>query len=136
MNNRQRAAEIIRTWQARHRTEMDNNPDWAAQNLAGDLADAGTLAPDAPAPLTAANGNPVWRADSTLMVTRYPDGEIAMLLNPKQEARYTPQAARDQAALLLAAANYTEGWWRVGIDYYAHMPGERRPVIRWGGWGK
>lgn len=62
------------------------------------------LAPDLPEPLTAANGNPVWRADGTLMVTRYPDGEIAMLLNPEQEARYTPETARTQAALLLAAA--------------------------------
>ena len=63
---------------------------------------------EAPELLTAANGNPVWRADQTLMVTRYPDGEVAMLLNPKQEARYTPQAAREQAALLLAAANHPE----------------------------
>lgn len=62
----------------------------------------------APEPLTAANGNPVWRADNALMVTRYPDGEIAMLLNPEQEARYTPETARTQAALLLAAANYRE----------------------------
>lgn len=66
------------------------------------------LATDLPEPLTAANWNPVWRADNTLMVTRYPDGEIAMLLNPKQEARYTPQTARTQAALLLAAANHKE----------------------------
>lgn len=72
------------------------------------LADAGLLALDAPVPLTAANGNPVWRADDTLMVTRYPDGEIGMMIGWEQEARYTPQAARDQAALLLAAVNYTE----------------------------
>lgn len=63
---------------------------------------------DLPEPLTAANGNPVWRADQTLMVTRYPDGEIGMLLNPKQEARYTPETARAQAALLLAAAKHAE----------------------------
>ena len=108
MSNRDRAAEVIRTWQARHKTMMDSDPDWAAQNLASDLADTGTLAPDAPAPLTAANGNPVWRADNTLMVTRSPDGEIRMMLSWEQEACYTPQTARTQAALLLAAANYTE----------------------------
>lgn len=80
------------------------------QDLAGILADAGLLAPDAPEPLTAANGNPVWRADKTLMVTRYPDGEIGMLLGTGQEARYTPETARTQAALLLAAAEEeTEG---------------------------
>lgn len=108
MSNKERAAEVITTWQARHKTEMNNNTIWAAQNLAGDLDHAGLLAPDTPEPLTAANGNPVWRADGTLMVTRYPDGEIAMLLNPEQEARYTPETARQQAALLLAAANHTE----------------------------
>lgn len=75
-----------------------------ATRAATTIKDAGLLVPDLPAPLTAANGNPVWRADNTLMVTRYADGEIAMLLNPKQEARYTPQTARTQAALLLAAA--------------------------------
>ena len=89
----------------------DSCPDCVreAKEAAQDLADAGLLTPDLPKPLTAANGNPVWRADSTLMVTRYPDGEIAMLLNPKQEARYTPQTAREQAALLFAAANHAEG---------------------------
>lgn len=104
MSNRERASAVIRTWQARHKTEMDNNTTWAAQNLAGDLADAGLLAPDAPEPLIAANGNPVWRADDTLTVARYPDGEIGMLLGTGQEARYTPETARTQAALLLAAA--------------------------------
>lgn len=63
---------------------------------------------EAPELLTAANGNPVWRADGTLMVTRYPDGEIGMMISREQEARYTPQAAREQAALLLAAANHAE----------------------------
>lgn len=75
-----------------------------AEDAARELQDAGLLAPDLPAPLTAANGNPVWRADGTLMVTRYPDGEIRMLLDTGQEARYTPETAREQAALLLAAA--------------------------------
>ena len=95
-----RAAQIIRD----HGSDPCREPECIAQ----DLADAGLLAPDLPEPLTAANWNPVWRADNTLMVTRYPDGEIAMLLNPKQEARYTPETARTQAALLLAAANHKE----------------------------
>lgn len=78
-----------------------------ATDAARDLADAGLLAPDLPAPAaTSANGTPVWRADDTMMVTRFPDGEIRMLLGWGHEARYTPDAARAQAALLLAAANY------------------------------
>ena len=59
MNNRDRAAEVIRTWQQRHKTEMDTNPDWAAQNLAGDLADAGLLAPDVPEPGVFKDGSEV-----------------------------------------------------------------------------
>lgn len=50
MSNREKTAEVIRTWQARHKTEMDTNPDWAAQNLAGDLTAAGLLPPNIPEP--------------------------------------------------------------------------------------
>ena len=52
MSNHEHAAEVIRTWQARHKTEMDNNTAWAAQNLAGDLDHAGLLAPDTDHPAT------------------------------------------------------------------------------------
>ena len=38
------AQEVIRTWQQRHKNVMDDNPDWAAQNLAHDLHNAGLLA--------------------------------------------------------------------------------------------
>ena len=48
MNNREKATEVIRTWQKRHKTVMDSDPAWAAQNLAGDLADAGVFAADPP----------------------------------------------------------------------------------------
>lgn len=44
MNNQDKAAEVIRTWQRRHKNVMDSNPDWAAQNLAHDLHQAGLLA--------------------------------------------------------------------------------------------
>lgn len=46
MNNREKAAEVIATWQARHKTEMDNNTAWAAQNLVCDLANEGLITPD------------------------------------------------------------------------------------------
>lgn len=48
MNNREKATKAIRAWQARHKTEMDSDPAWAAQNLAGDLYNAGLLAQDPP----------------------------------------------------------------------------------------
>lgn len=118
MNNIDKAAKLLvpnPTWCERVHKGEGGHPcmycEADAEAGAVLLADAGLLAPDLPepAPLTAANGNPVWRADNTLIVTRYPDGEIGMMITPEQEARYTPQAARDQAALLLAAANYAEG---------------------------
>ena len=48
MNNREKAAKVIATWQARHKTEMDNNTEWAAQNLVCDLANEGLITPDQP----------------------------------------------------------------------------------------
>jgi len=46
MNNQDQAAKVIRTWQRRHKNVMDSNPDWAAQNLAGDLHQAGLITTD------------------------------------------------------------------------------------------
>lgn len=111
MSNKERAAALL-TPNSEHCQRVHKGEggdpcmfcEYNAETAADMLADAGLLAPDAPEPLTAANGNPVWRADKTLMVTRYPDGEIGMLLGTGQEARYTPETARTQAALLLAAA--------------------------------
>lgn len=48
MSKQDQAAQVIRTWQQRHKNVMDSNPDWAAQNLAHDLHQAGLLAPDLP----------------------------------------------------------------------------------------
>lgn len=99
MSDKKRAADVI------YDTLNGQYGDFRVPTDAAQaLADADLLAPELPEPLIAANGNPVWRADNTLMVTRYPDGEIGMLLGTGQEARYTPETAREQAALLLAAA--------------------------------
>lgn len=106
MNNRQRTAEVIRTWQARHKTEMDSDTDWAAQNLAGDLADAGRLAPDLPEPNEAGfwhTDNTVTRALPNLLVEAgfYDQGVDTYV-------KLTPDEAREVAHILLAAANCTE----------------------------
>lgn len=50
MSNNEKVVEVIRTWQSRHKTMMDSDPDWAAQNLAGDLAAAGLRIPGIPEP--------------------------------------------------------------------------------------
>ena len=111
MSSQDRAAEVIRTWQRRHKNVMDDNPDWAAQNLAIDLHQAGLLAPDLPEANDPGifvpdgkgwipggpHGPSVWTApDCPIMVQRIEPGEL------------TPDEARGVAYALLAAANYQE----------------------------
>ena len=45
-----RVADVIATWQRRHPNVMDRDPAWAAQNLAIDLAHAGEVRAELPAP--------------------------------------------------------------------------------------
>lgn len=111
MNNQDQAAQVIRTWQQRHKNVMDSDPDWAAQNLAIDLHNAGLLTPDLPEPNDPSifvpdgkgwlPGGPcgpiVWTApNSRIMVQRIEPGDL------------TPDEARGVAYALLAAADYAE----------------------------
>lgn len=68
------AAEVIRTWQRRHKTELDNNPDWAAQNLAGDLHNAGLIAPDLPTPTKIEDDECCWDKTHTHLAYDYQTG--------------------------------------------------------------
>lgn len=110
MNNQDQAAQVIRTWQQRHKNVMDSDPDWAAQNLAIDLHNAGLITPDLPE-ADEVNfvpdgkgwlpggpyGPSVWTApDSTVMAQRIEPGDL------------TPDEARGIALALLAAADYAE----------------------------
>ena len=111
MNNQDRAAEVIRTWQQRHKTVMDSNPDWAAQNLAGDLHQAGLIPPDAPQPYFEHGNGPIWEiplSDGLSSVTvRALYGEV----NVSERGlgfRANSAEARKIAAAILAAAQYTE----------------------------
>lgn len=112
MSNQDQAAQVIRTWQKRHKGIMDSNPDWAAQNLAHDLLIKGLIAPDLPKPNDPSifvpdgkgwipggtHGPSVWTApDSPIMVQRIEPGEL------------TPDETRGVAYSMLAAANYQEG---------------------------
>lgn len=111
MSNIERAAEVITTWQARHKTEMDNNTAWAAQNLAGDLADAGRLAPDVPKPDVDNGVHRVYTAVGNLDVVSV-TGHVQLnrLESDGRTAVWDgkPAAARAFAHALLAAANYSE----------------------------
>jgi len=115
MTSRERAADVIRTWQARHKTEMDNNTAWAAQNLAGDLDHAGLLAPALPEPARrsiegyhTAHPWAEWDAGhNSVMVLKdgfvviqdmeAPDLSIAMLPDEACEAAHALLAAADEA---------------------------------------
>lgn len=115
MSKQDQAAKVIRTWQRRHKTVMDSDPDWAAQNLAIDLHNAGLITPDLPEPNDPCiflfvpdgkgwmTGDPealgpiVWTApNSRIMVQQIEPGDL------------TPDEARGVAYALLAAANYSE----------------------------
>ena len=71
MSNQDQAAQVIRTWQQRHKNAMDRNPEWAAQNLAIDLLMEDLIAPDLPEPsyvvTVFGQEHPVW--DATLGFT-------------------------------------------------------------------
>ena len=104
MNNQDRAAEVIRTWQERHKNVMDSNPDWAAQNLAGDLKQAGLLAPELPE----RPDDGVWGEEGGILIDTAVNGGV-VLLPPKLGVIFIdPQEARELALALLAAANYSE----------------------------
>lgn len=112
MNNQYKAAEVIRTWQKRHKYAMDYNPDWAAQNLAHDLHQAGLLAPDLPEPndpgIFALNGKgwlPGGPDDPSVWTVLY--GPI--MVQRVEPGDLTSDEARKLAYALLAAANYSEG---------------------------
>lgn len=71
------------------------------------LRDAGLLAPDLPEPtVTSANNNPVWRR--VPLWTWANSGKIGLVIDLEHHAAFTPDTARQQACVLLAAANYAE----------------------------
>ena len=112
MNNQDQVAQVIRTWQKRHKGELENHTDWASQNLAGDLHNAGLLAPDTPQLFFERGVGPNWEIPindqgggvatvrtliGDVFIERHGHGFIT-----------NPAEARQLAAAILAAANHTE----------------------------
>lgn len=126
MNNQVQAAEVIRTWQRRHKNVMDSNPDWAAQNLAGDLAQAGLLAPELPTPTEIEDGVHCWDKTHKRLAYDYQTGTERKIKVPGGVTAFqdenadvwldvdygihalTPDDARSLGLALLAAANHQE----------------------------
>lgn len=112
MSKRDQAAKVIRTWQQRHKNAMDSTPEWAAQNLANDLHNAGLLTPDTPQPFFEHGNGPNWEIPindqgggvatvrtliGDVFIERHGHGFIT-----------NPEEARKISAALLAAANHQE----------------------------
>lgn len=113
MNNQDKAVEVIRTWQERHKNVMDDNPDWAAQNLAGDLKQAGLITPDLPEPSRGMTPRgSVWHLNTPIGDMRRMDGDIVAFGHDYKHQSFrlvlTPAEAETIALALLAAANYGE----------------------------
>lgn len=92
--------------------EISNRPgdSAAALYIVRALDRAGLLAPDLPEPDgISANGTPVWRADRCLMTTVVEESRpVRMWIPNVGELAYTPHDARQQAHMLLVAANHAE----------------------------
>ena len=102
---------------------MDNNTDWAAQNLAGDLADAGLLAPDLPEPAYFESGEVEWdtldgyvNVENGLILAAHdervegdpPEKDEQLWPEPGRLKFLNPAAAEDLGELLIAAAKYAK----------------------------
>lgn len=116
MTNQDQAAEVIRTWQQRHKSVMDSDPDWAAQNLAGDLHDAGLIAPDTPQPFFEHGNGPNWEIPINdqgggVATVRTLGGDV-YIERPGHGHGHgfitSPAEAKQLAAAILAAANHQE----------------------------
>ena len=126
MSKQDQAAQVIRTWQRRHKNVMDSNPDWAAQNLAHDLAQAGLLAPELPTPTEIEDGVHCWDKTHKRLAYDYQTGTERKIKVPGGVTAFqdenadvwldvdygihelTPDDARSLGLALLAAANHTE----------------------------
>lgn len=125
MSNQDQVAQVIRTWQQRHKNVMDDNPDWAAQNLAIDLHQAGLLASDLPTLSSdyASIEVPTRRTlimddadcptlyenrDSILVGTVNSEVEFSLGMHDEISVTLPADKARNLAYALLAAAQYAE----------------------------
>lgn len=104
MTNQDQAAQVIRTWQQRHKNVMDSNPDWAAQNLAIDLHNAGLITPDLPE----RPDSGIWGELGQFLVDTADNGGVAVAPPHPGIVTLDSKEARETALALLAAANHTE----------------------------
>lgn len=113
MSTLDKSAEVIRTWQQRHKNVMDSNPDWAAQNLAIDLHQAGLITPDLPEPSRGMTPHgKVWYLAGPIGDIRRAGEDIVVFGHDYRHQSFrlvlTETEAETIAHALLAAANYSE----------------------------
>lgn len=116
MSNQDQAAQVIRTWQQRHKNTMDSTPEWAAQNLAHDLHQADLIAPDPPQPFFEHGHGPNWEIpindqDGGVATVRALGGGV-YIERPGHGHGHgfitSPTEAKQLAAAIIAAANHQE----------------------------
>ena len=116
MTNLDQAAQVIRIWQQRHKNAMDSTPEWAAQNLANDLHNAGLLTPDTPQPFFEHGNGPNWEIPINdqgggVATVRTLIGDV-FIERPGHGHGHgfitNPTEAKQLAAAILAAANHQE----------------------------
>ena len=126
MTSQDQAAQVIRTWQKRHKYAMDYNPDWAAQNLAHDLQNAGLITPNLPTPTKIEDNECCWNKTHTHLAYDYQTGAekkikvpggVTVIQDENAEVwldvdygihSLALDEARSLGLALLAAADYSE----------------------------
>ena len=93
-----RVAKIIMEWQRRHPRAMDTTPEWAAQNLAIDLAQAGEIYPGLPVPF----GEPVDPLDPVLWEVPVAAGSVEASHDGRVRLPWGTTLTADEA----------DEWWR------------------------
>ena len=126
MTSQDQAAQVIRTWQKRHKYAMDYNPDWAAQNLAHDLQNAGLITPNLPTPTKIEDNECCWNKTHSRLAYDYQTGVEKKIKVPGGVTAFqdenaevwldvdhgihalNPDDARSLGLALLAASTYKE----------------------------
>jgi len=81
---------------------------YTPEQIATLLNELNLLAPDAPQPYFEYAGGPVWEVNNGYSIEKERPGEITVSYHGEPAEPITPKEARQLAAALLAAADYSE----------------------------
>lgn len=99
MSKQAQAAKVIKFGAAR---------GYTPEQIATLLNELNLLAPDAPQPYFEYAGRPVWEVNNGYSIEKERPGELTVSYHGEPAEPITPKEARQLAAALLAAADYSE----------------------------